>query len=230
MGIRKSFVIIFALFHGLILADEKPEIYKSLNSCSASGLCSSIESLIFFPVFPWVQYLNDEEANPSQKIRFESFNYELNAFITKLNNSNSGYILDLGLFKKNLGINFTYDTFFDGYHDNLHMRTNLVFRLNPSLHIQANFELGWRYLETDDFILDGPELSFFNYNIMFSRRTHLKLANYIFVLKSNICYENIILAEYYVYPTISFKVGMNLKYVMEDMFYGIQSGFSIKLI
>lgn len=230
MGIRKLLIIIFIFFHSFILADENPDIYKSLDDCSASGLCSGIESLIFFPIFPWVEYLNDKEANPSQKIRFESFNYDFSAFMTKLNDSNSGYIIDFNLLNKNIGFNFSYDTFFDGDEDNLHIKTNLIFRLNPSLHLQANFELGWRYVETDGYIENGPQLSFFNYNLMFTRRFHLKLANYIFILKSNICYENIVLAEYYVYPTISFKVGMNLKYVMEDMFYGIQSGFSLKLI
>lgn len=230
MGIRKLLIIVYLFFHSFLFANEKPEIYKSLDDCSASGLCSGIESLIFFPVFPWVQYLNDKEANSSQKIRFDSFNYEFNAIMTKFNKNYSGYIIDFSLLYKNIGFNTTYDTFFNGYKDNLHIKTNLIFRLNPSLHVQANFELGWRYVETDNYIENGPELSFFNYNIMFTRRFHLKLANYIFILKSNFCYENIMLTEYYVYPTISFKIGVNLKLVMEEMFYGIQSGFSLKLI
>lgn len=230
MGIRKIFIIITALYSSSLFSDDFFNVKDTLKACANDGLCSAIESVVFFPVFPWVTYLNDKEPHNAQINRFNSFNYEFDVYMTKLNSEYSGYIIDLSFLYKNIGFNLIYDTYFDGFTDNRHFKGYMVFRLSPTKHLEPMFKLGWRYIETDTYFQNGPEISFFNYNLMFSRRFHLKLANYLFFLKSNICYENIILTEYYVYPTISFKVGVNIKYIQEEMFYGIQSGFSLKLI
>jgi len=230
MGIRKLFIIVIILNCNNLFSEDFFNIKDSLKECAADALCSSIESIIFFPVFPWVTYLNDKEPHPAQLSRFNSFNYEFDIYMTKLNSEYSGYIIDLSFLYKNIGFNISYDTFFDGFTDNRHFKSYIIFRLSPMKHTEPMFKLGWRYIETDRYFQNGPEISFFNYNIMFSRRFHTKLANYLFFLKSNICYENIVLTEYYIYPTISLKVGINVKYIQEELFYGIQSGFSLKLI
>lgn len=230
MDFRKLFIIIGFFCHTFLYGEDYFKIKDSLKECSHDGLCSSMESILFFPIFPWVTYLNDKQAHPAQIKRFNSFNYEFDASMTKLNNNYSGYIIDLNFLYKNIGFKVAYDTFFDGFNDNRHIRGALIFSLSPMLHIQPMFELGWRYLETDTYLKNGPEISFFNYKIMFNRKFHFKLANYMFFIDSKICYENILGAEYYLYPTISFKMGINIKYVLEEMFYGIQTGFSLKLI
>jgi hypothetical protein len=235
MGFRKLFIIGFLFYIGIgffsfLYSQEFFNIKSSLKDCAKDNACSLIESIIFFPVFPWVNYLNDKEPHPAQINRFNTFNYEFDVFMTKYNEDYSGYMLDLSFLYKNIGFNISYDTFFDGFYDNKHFKAYIIFRLSPTRHIEPVFRLGWRYLETDTYYQNGPEISFFNYNIMFTRRFHTKIENYMFFLRSNICYENILLTEYYIYPTISYKLGVNIKYILKEMFYGIQTGFSLKLI
>jgi len=229
-----AILVLFSFFMASVLssASELPKedaTIELFSLCGDSNRCLITESLILAPIFPWFQYPFDTPATNSQLQKFQRFTTTLDFLLLKANDHFSGYKLGSTFFKKWIGLDIAYETYNNGNLDQGFYSTHLIFRPFPRKHIQPKFSIGWEYINADNFSGAGPQISFFDYDINFSRRFTMFIVNYIGWIKGNTIVEGIIGFEYYIYPTISMKMAMDLKHIFFGSLYGIQVGLSAKI-
>ena len=213
-------------------ADEVPKedaTIKLFSLCGSSGPCIAAESLVFAPIFPWFLYPLDIPASPAQLRKFENMGGSLDFLLTKANEHFSGYRVNGAFTARWIGVDVGYETYNNGSSDLSMYTTHFIFRPFPRKHIQPKLLIGWVYINTDTMAGGGLHISFFNYDINFSRRFSMFVVNYIGWIKGYTIVEGIIGAEYYIYPSISLKAAMDLKHVFAQGLYGIEVGVSFKI-
>ena len=223
-----SFFVASVCYSATELPQEDSTI-KLFSYCGNSSRCIITESVLFAPIFPWFQYPFDTPATPSQLQKFEKMTATLDFLLLKANEHFSGYRIDSVFFLKWIGLDIIYETYNNGNLDEGFYSTHLIFRPFPRKHIQPKFSIGWQYINADNFSGAGPQISFFNYDINFSRRFAMFIVNYIGWIKGNTIIEGTLGFEYYIYPTISIKTAMDLKHIFFGSLYGIQVGLSAKI-
>lgn len=204
-------------------------VTRFLALCSESTPCVVTKSVVFFPIFPWFLYPYDGRPEMHRLRRFERVSSDLDFALLKANEHNSGYKVEVGLYRKWFGADFNYETYNNGDYDRGLWGAHFVFRLAPRAHLQPKFMLGVKHITTDDLTGTGFEMSFFNYDITFTRRFSMFIVNYIGWIKQYTFVEGLLGFEYYVYPTISLKSSVDVKHIFSHLLYGIQIGLSVKL-
>lgn len=230
-------IIVFLLFMTVVytpiysneLVGEEDNFTKLLSVCSDSTPCLVAESILFAPIFPWFLYPMDDEPTMHSLRAYERGSLEIDFGLMKANDKNSGYQVNVAWYKKWLGFSFDYETYNNMVFDQKYWAIDIILRFSPRRHFQPKFSLGWYYIATDDQVGGGPRLSFFNYDIIFSRRFSMFIINYISWIKRYTIVEGIVGFEYYVYPTISFKTSMDIKHSFSRLIYGGQIGLSVKM-
>lgn len=207
---------------------EDPSI-RMLKACGDSTACLTAKCIIFAPIFPWFLYPFDKPASKLQAERFNRPSAVLDFGLMKANNRNSGYKIAAAGYIKWIGLEFVYDTYNNAEFDQNFYRTHFVIRPFPSQHIRPKLLVGWKYVKTDRISGGGFNISFFNYDIAFTRRFWMHIVNYIGWIKGHTLLEGLLGFEYYVYPNISLKTSMDIRYVMAEYLYGVNVGLSIKI-
>jgi len=233
MKVQLFFISLIFLFCSALAAQPRIEyedgMTKLLSVCSDSTPCLVAKCIVFAPIFPWFLYPYDDDA-PMYKIRrFERFSGDLDFGLIKANEHNSGYKFGGAFYKRWVGLDISHETYNNGDYDRGFWGAHLVFRLAPRGHLQPKLLIGLRYVTTDSISGGGFEISFFNYDISFTRRFSMFIVNYIGWIKQYIFVEGLLGFEYYVYPTISMKASMDVKHVYTNLLQGVQIGLSIKL-
>ena len=229
--------VLICLFFSLValtssLAEDLPREDASIrlfSLCGNNTSCIITESLLFAPIFPWFQYPFDTPATNSQLRKFQRLTGSFDFLLIKANEHFSGYKLDGAFYKRWIGVDFGYETYNNGSLDRNFYSTHLIFKPFPRKHIQPKLLIGWKYLSTDFLSGGGLHISFFNYDINFSRRFTMFIVNYIGWIKGYTIVEGLLGFEYYIYPTISLKTSMDLKHIFSESLYGMQVGLSLKL-
>ncbi|MEI6092905.1 MAG: hypothetical protein WCQ47_04390 [bacterium] len=202
---------------------------KIFSLCGKNTSCIVAESLVFAPLFPWFQYPLDAAATNSQLRKFQRLTGSFDFLLIKANEHFSGYKLNGAFYKRWIGVDFGYETYNNGAMDQNFYYTHLIFKPFPRKHLQPKLSVGWKYLSTDFLSGGGLHISFFNYDINFSRRFTMFIVNYIGWIKKYTIVEGLLGFEYYIYPTISIKTSMDLKHIFSRSLYGMQVGLSLKL-
>jgi len=180
-------------------------------------------------MFPWFQYPLDESANMPQLRRFNRASGVIDLMLSKTNDRFSGYKIAPSFYKKWFGLALAYDTYNNGELDDTMWSADFVIRLIPRRHFQPKLTLGWERIVTDKISGSGFRFSFFNYDVYFTRRFGMTAVNYIGWIKGYTIVSGDLGFEYYVYPTISLKALMVMKYFYSEFLYGVHTGLSIKL-
>jgi hypothetical protein len=207
---------------------EDPSL-RLFTLCGDSTACLVTESIVFAPIFPWFLYPFDTPVTRYQSKRFNGPSGVLDFALMKANNSYSGYKAGVGFYIKWVGLEGIYDTYNNGEFDQNFYSVYFVLRPFPRKHIQPKLLIGWKYIKTDKVSGGGFNISFFNYDIAFTRRFWMHLINYIGWVKGYTLVEGFLGFEYYVYPTISIKTSMDLRHVASEYLYGFNVGLSIKI-
>jgi hypothetical protein len=163
-------------------ADDLPKedgSIKLFSLCGKSTGCLITESVVFAPIFPWFLYPLDTPATPYQLRRFQRFSGSLDFLLLKANDHYSGYAVEGAFYKKWMGIDFKYETYNNGDFDQRFYNAHLVFRPFPRKHLVPKILVGWKYITTDSLSGGGLHISFFNYDINFSRRFVMYIVNYL---------------------------------------------------
>jgi hypothetical protein len=202
---------------------------KLLSVCNDSTPCLIGKSLVFAPIFPWFQYPMDDRPSMSQIRRYERSSGELDFGLLKANGHNSGYKFGVELHKQWAGVGFDYDTYNNGDFDQRYWSFHFVFRLSPRSHLQPKFLIGWRHIGTDEHSGSGLQISFFNYDVTFTRRFSMFIVNYLSWIKGYTIVEGLLGVEYYIYPTISIKTAIDIRHVFSKLINGVQFGLSVKM-
>ncbi len=204
-------------------------VSRLLTRCSNSDACIMGGSLLLAPMFPWFQYPLDESANMPQLRRFNRASGVIDLMLSKTNDRFSGYKIAPSFYKKWFGLALAYDTYNNGELDDTMWSADFVIRLIPRRHFQPKLTLGWERIVTDKISGSGFRFSFFNYDVYFTRRFGMTVVNYIGWIKGYTIVSGDLGFEYYVYPTISFKALMVMRYFYSEFLYGVHTGLSIKL-
>ncbi len=202
---------------------------RLLSVCNDSTPCLIGKSVVFAPIFPWFQYPMDDRPLMSQLRRYERVAGEIDFGLMKASQHYSGYKGAIELHKQWAGAGLSYDTYNNGEFDQSFWSIHFVFRLMPRRHFQPKFLVGYRYITTDEHSGGGFQLSFFNYDITFTRRFSMFIVNYLSWIKGYMIVEGLLGVEYYVYPTISIKLSMDVRHVFSRLVNGGQIGLSVKL-
>ena len=233
---RISVILVLFMFVGVGYAQtlnkdlpKEDASIKMFSYCGQSTGCLLTETIVFAPIFPWFLYPLDDEALPSKLRRYQRFSGMLDFLLIKANDHNSGYKVDAAFYKKWVGFDVTYDTLNNGDFDQSFYAAHVIFRPFPRKHFQPKFLIGWKYITTDVFSGGGLHISFFNYDINFSRRFSMFVVNYLGWVKKYTIVEGVLGFEYFVYPTISLKAAMDLRHIADRSIYGAQMGLSLKL-
>jgi hypothetical protein len=209
--------------------NNKDGFTRLLSICSDSTPCLIGKSVVFAPIFPWFQYPMDDSPLMQQLRRYERTASEVDFGLMKANDHNSGYKVGMETHKQWAGVGFDYDTYNNGEFDQSFWSVHFVFRLSPRRHLQPKFLVGWRYIATDEHSGSGLQISFFNYDISFSRRFSMFIVNYLSWIKGYTIVEGLVGLEYYVYPTISVKTSIDIRHVFSRLVNGVQFGLSVKM-
>lgn len=209
--------------------DNEDGFTKLLSYCSDSTPCLIGKSIVFAPIFPWFQYPMDDRPSMSQIRRYERVAGELDFGLMKANSHNSGYKFGGEVHQRWAGLGFDYDTYNNGDIDQRYWSFHFTFRLSPRSHLQPKFQIGLRHIVTDKMAGTGLQLSFFNYDITFTRRFSMFIVNYLSWIKGYTIVEGLVGFEYYVYPTISFKTSIDIRHVFSELINGVQFGISVKM-
>lgn len=231
--VRNLIFIHLAFFCGHLYSQSKvssdDRVTRLLTKCSESNACLVSGSLLLAPMFPWFQYPMDDMASVPQLRRFTRVSGVLDFLLSKSNDRYSGYKIGGAFYKKWVGLALAYDTHNNGEWDNTMWSADFVVRLIPRRHFQPKISVGWERVVTDRISGGGFRFSFFNYDVYFSRKFSMTAVNYIGWIKGYTIVSGDLGFEYYVYPTISLKGMMIMKYFYSQFLYGVQTGFSIKL-
>ncbi len=207
---------------------EDPSI-RALTLCGDSTGCLLVESIVLAPIFPWFLYPFDSPATKYQSRRFNDVSGVLDFGLMKANKSYSGYKVGLGAYIKWVGLELMYDTYNNGEFDQNYYSAYFVIRPFPRKHVQPKLLIGLKYIKTDRVSGSGLSISFFNYDIAFTRRLWMHVINYIGWVKGYTLVEGLLGLEYYVYPTISIKTSMDIRHIASEYLYGFNVGLSIKI-
>lgn len=227
---KKVFLLIIFIFPNVLLSldYEQDLATKLLYTKNEKELV--LKSILFFPIFPWFQYSFDKRPATYQYNNFYKFNTSIDYFLIKGASSYSGYEVSGSIFKNYLGIDVSYNTTSDRIKkDNDFLDLNLVFRLRPRLHLEPRMSIGMIHVSTNNNSAYGFSFSFFNYKIMYNRRFHVYLENYISRLKSKIYVRGIVGLEYYIHPTISFKAVADIRHVFGELIHQYKFGISANI-
>jgi hypothetical protein len=210
-------------------SDNEDGFTRFLSTCNDSTSCLIGKSIVFAPMFPWFQYPMDDKPFMGQLRRYERPAGELDFGLMKASQHYSGYMGDAEFHKEWAGVGLEYDTYNNGEFDQSFWSVHFVFRLMPRRHFQPKFLIGYRYIVTDEHAGGGLQISFFNYDITFSRRFSMFIVNYLSWIKGYTIVEGLVGVEYYVYPTISIKLSIDIRHVFSRLINGGQLGLSVKL-
>jgi len=202
---------------------------RLLSACSSSTPCLVTETVVFAPIFPWFLYPMDDAASMPQRRRYERIATDLDFGLMKANDHNSGYKAGMELHKQWAGVGFDYETYNNGNFDQSFWSLHFTLHLMPRKHFQPKFLIGWRHIATDEHRGGGFQISFFNYDISFTRRFSMFIINYLSWIKGYTIVEGLLGVEYYVYPTISIKSSLDMRHVFSRLISGVQLGLSVKM-
>ena len=210
-------------------ANDEDGFTRLLSLCSDSTPCLVGKSLVFAPIFPWFLYPMDDKPTMQRLRRYERNATELDFGLMKANDHYSGYKAGIEMHRQWAGLGVDYNTYNNGDFDQTFWSVHFVFRLMPRRHFQPKFLVGWQYIATDEHRGGGLQISFFNYDITFTRRFTMFIVNYLSWIRGYMIVEGLVGVEYYVYPTISIKTSIDLRHVFSRLVNGVQFGLSIKM-
>jgi hypothetical protein len=220
------------MFSSSILAEDQPvktDAVNSVLSWCGDTPCTLAKSIIFFPVFPWFQYPFDDPPTNYQFKKFNRFSGTLDLMLSKQNEFFSGYNMNMSVYKKWFGADIFYETMNNSDIDRRTTALHFIFRFMPRKHFQPFFAVGWRFISTYKLSGNGFDLSFFNYKITFSRFFNMYLISYVAWINGYHLLHGITGFEYYIYPTISVKSLVEIKYQFGKLIQGVTLGLSLQM-
>lgn len=194
---------------------DEDSLTRLLSLCNDSTPCLIGKSVVFAPIFPWFQYPMDDKPFMGQLRRYERSAGELDFGLMKAAQHYSGYKADAEFHRQWFGAGLDYNSYNNGQFDQSFWSLHFVFHFMPRRHFQPKFLVGYRYIATDQHAGGGLQISFFNYDITFTRRFSMFIVNYISWIKGYTIVEGLVGIEYYVYPTIA--VNPSLTYSLSSL-------------